>query len=330
MLGINDDPVTIKAIEWSIVEHAFDEGWIRPQPPATRTGQDGGRGGLGPRRSRRRPAAEPRRPSGDGVRARRPDRRPAPLRHPRVQDGKARPRPPARADGGRGRRVQGGLPRRGRSRRRRDPALVRRGAALRGRLRAARPAHPRARARPASTTPCATSPSRIAAARETPSPTSSSSARPGKRVVIIGGGDTGADCLGTVHRQGALSVHQFEILPRPPDQRAPENPWPLWPNVYRVSSAHEEGGERVYAVSTKRFAGDEAGPAQGPRGRARRAGAGGRAHELQGDRGIGLRPALRAGAPGDGVHRARAARHAVRARRQAHRARQPSGATSAG
>src|SRR5438128_478260 len=81
----------------------------------------------------------------------------------------------------------------------------------------------------------------------------------GKRVVIIGGGDTGADCLGTVHRQGALSVHQFEILPRPPDRRAPDNPWPQWPNVYRVSSAHEEGGERVYSVSTRRFLGDERG-----------------------------------------------------------------------
>jgi glutamate synthase (NADPH/NADH) small chain len=73
--------------------------------------------------------------------------------------------------------------------------------------------------------------------------------------VIIGGGDTGADCLGTVHRQGALSVHQFELLPRPPDTRAADNPWPQWPNIFRVSSAHEEGGERVYAVSTQRFTG---------------------------------------------------------------------------
>jgi glutamate synthase (NADPH/NADH) small chain len=81
----------------------------------------------------------------------------------------------------------------------------------------------------------------------------------GKRVVIIGGGDTGADCLGTVHRQGARSVHQFEVLPRPPDTRAPDNPWPQWPNVFRVSSAHEEGGERVYAVSTRSFRGDEQG-----------------------------------------------------------------------
>src|SRR5262249_37980263 len=72
----------------------------------------------------------------------------------------------------------------------------------------------------------------------------------GQRVVIIGGGDTGADCLGTAHRQEPISVHQLEILERPPDRRAPDNPWPQWPNVYRMSSAHEEGGERVYAVST--------------------------------------------------------------------------------
>jgi len=77
--------------------------------------------------------------------------------------------------------------------------------------------------------------------------------------VIIGGGDTGADCLGTGHRQGAASITQFELLERPPDQRSPSNPWPNWPNVFRVSSAHEEGGERVYNVSTQRFSGDNAG-----------------------------------------------------------------------
>jgi glutamate synthase (NADPH/NADH) small chain len=81
----------------------------------------------------------------------------------------------------------------------------------------------------------------------------------GKRVVIIGGGDTGADCLGTSHRQGALSVHQFEIMERPSDSRPPENPWPTWPMMYRTSSAHEEGGERVYAVNTLEFLGDEQG-----------------------------------------------------------------------
>ena len=85
----------------------------------------------------------------------------------------------------------------------------------------------------------------------------------GKRVVIIGGGDTGADCLGTAHRQGAVSVHQLEILPRPPDTRAPTNPWPTWSNIFRVSSAHEEGGERLYSVSTERFLGDEHGNVRG-------------------------------------------------------------------
>ena len=81
----------------------------------------------------------------------------------------------------------------------------------------------------------------------------------GKRVVIIGGGDTGADCLGTVHRQGARSVHQFELLPQPPDQRGPDNPWPQWPNILRTSGAHAEGGERVFAVSTERFTGNARG-----------------------------------------------------------------------
>jgi len=78
----------------------------------------------------------------------------------------------------------------------------------------------------------------------------------GKRVVVIGGGDTGADCLGTAHRQGALSVHQFELLPQPPASRAPENPWPQWPVIFRTSSAHQEGGIREYAVSTTRFSGE--------------------------------------------------------------------------
>jgi glutamate synthase (NADPH/NADH) small chain len=77
-----------------------------------------------------------------------------------------------------------------------------------------------------------------------------------KRVVIIGGGDTGADCLGTAHRQGARSVHQFELLPQPPASRASDNPWPEWPNIFRVAPANEEGGERLYALSTERFSGD--------------------------------------------------------------------------
>jgi glutamate synthase (NADPH/NADH) small chain len=81
----------------------------------------------------------------------------------------------------------------------------------------------------------------------------------GQHVVIIGGGDTGADCLGTAHRQGAASVTQLEIMPRPPQERPAAQPWPTYPMTYRVSSAHEEGGERVFAVSTERFVGDESG-----------------------------------------------------------------------
>ncbi len=81
----------------------------------------------------------------------------------------------------------------------------------------------------------------------------------GKHVVIIGGGDTGADCLGTAHRQGAASVTQLEIMPRPPMLRSADNPWPQWSVVLRTSSAHEEGGERIFSVNTERFIGDENG-----------------------------------------------------------------------
>jgi len=80
-----------------------------------------------------------------------------------------------------------------------------------------------------------------------------------KHVVIIGGGDTGADCLGTSHRQGAASVTQLEIMPTPPEKRTEGMPWPTYPMVYRVSSAHEEGGERLYSVNTTEFVADERG-----------------------------------------------------------------------
>ena len=81
----------------------------------------------------------------------------------------------------------------------------------------------------------------------------------GKRVVIIGGGDTGADCLGTSHRQGAKSVHQFEIMPKPPADRATVTPWPLWPLQLRTESSHEEGGTRDWAINTVKVTGDEHG-----------------------------------------------------------------------
>jgi glutamate synthase (NADPH/NADH) small chain len=81
----------------------------------------------------------------------------------------------------------------------------------------------------------------------------------GKHVVIVGGGDTGADCLGTTHRQKPLSVHQFELLPKPPDQRHPSTPWPLWPMQLRQESSHEEGGIREWSVSTTHFSGGKNG-----------------------------------------------------------------------
>jgi glutamate synthase (NADPH/NADH) small chain len=79
----------------------------------------------------------------------------------------------------------------------------------------------------------------------------------GKRVVVIGGGDTGADCVGTANRQGALSVTQIEVMPRPPEHRSSGQPWPLWPTVLKTSSSHLEGCERVWSVNTKEFEGKD-------------------------------------------------------------------------
>jgi len=85
----------------------------------------------------------------------------------------------------------------------------------------------------------------------------------GKHVVIVGGGDTGADCLGTVHRQGAVSVHQLEIMPEPPGERPGSNPWPTWPTILRSSAAHEEGGERLFSVSATQYLDDGQGGVAG-------------------------------------------------------------------
>ena len=78
----------------------------------------------------------------------------------------------------------------------------------------------------------------------------------GKKVIILGGGDTGADCLGTAIRQGASSITQIEIMPRPTEERPSAQPWPTYPMIYRVSSAHEEAGDRLYSISTESFVGD--------------------------------------------------------------------------
>ncbi|MHB1852830.1 MAG: FAD-dependent oxidoreductase, partial [Acidimicrobiales bacterium] len=88
----------------------------------------------------------------------------------------------------------------------------------------------------------------------------------GKHVVIVGGGDTGADCLGTAHRQGAASVVQLEILPEPPHERGAEHPWPLWPVILRTSAAHEEGGARRWSVTPTELVGDASGRVRALRG----------------------------------------------------------------
>ncbi len=253
VLGINQDPVTIKQVEVSIIDRAWDEGWVQPVLPSVDR-QEGGGGRLRPGRPGRRPAAHPRRPHRGGVRAGRPHRRPAALRHPRVQDGEAPPRPAPRADGGRGHRV------------------------------------PHRRQRGSGTSPAISSSADFDAvvlaggattARDLPIPgrelggihqameylphanrvqegdlERSPIEVAGKNVVIIGGGDTGADCLGTAHRQGAASIRAVRDH-APPARPGPiTTPWPTWPLVYRTASAHEEGGERVFSVNTECFLDD--------------------------------------------------------------------------
>jgi len=258
VLGINDDPVAIKAVELGIIEHAFEQGWVVPEPPAVRTGKRVAVVGSGPAGLA---AAQQLNRAGHWVTVfERADRIGGLLRYG-IPEFKMEKRFLDRrlrllekegitfvtgADVGRAPKVAdlqrefdaivlacgAGQPR--------DLPVP--GRELRGIHFAMEYLTLQNRRCEGDVIP----EEAFITARD-------------KRVVIIGGGDTGADCLGTVHRQGARSVHQFELLPRPPDTRAPDNPWPQWPNIFRVSSAHEEGGERWYSVSTQRFLGDERG-----------------------------------------------------------------------
>jgi NADPH-dependent glutamate synthase beta subunit-like oxidoreductase len=145
----------------------------------------------------------------------------------------------------------------------------------------------------------------------------------GKHVVVIGGGDTGSDCVGTSNRHGAASVTQFELMPQPPEQENKALTWPYWPTKLRTSSSHEEGCERDWSVTTKAFRGDDKGHVQGAGRRARRVEAG-RGHRPDADeRGAGLRvrAAGRPGAVRDGLRRA-GRRRARGVRRREGRARQ--------
>jgi glutamate synthase (NADPH/NADH) small chain len=255
VLGINDDPVTIKAVEVSIIDHAFEHGWVVPEAPALRTGKKVAVVGSGPAGLA---AAQQLNRAGHAVIVfERADRIGGLLRYgipefkmeKRHLDRRLRLMEKEGVVFQTNAHIGVNVP--AADLRRDFDAIVLAGGACAPRD---LPIPGRELAGIHFAMDYLTLQNRRCEGDTIPD-ADFISAR-GKHVVIIGGGDTGADCLGTVHRQGAASVHQLELLPRPPDTRAADNPWPQWPNVFRVSSAHEEGGERVYSVSTTRFVGE--------------------------------------------------------------------------
>ena len=258
VLGINDDPVRIKSIELAIVERAFAEGWIEAAPPSSRTGRTVAVIGSGPAGLA---AADQLNKAGHSVTVfERADRVGGLLRYG-IPEFKLEKRFLDRrlalmeAEGVVFRPgVNVGTDVTAAALRRDFDAVVLCGGATLPRDlpipgRELRGIH--------FAVDYLTQQNRRCEGDEVPA--SEIISAEGRHVVIIGGGDTGADCLGTAHRQGALSVSQFELMPRPPDTRATDNPWPQWPAIFRTSSAHEEGGDRLYSVSTERFTGDAAG-----------------------------------------------------------------------
>jgi glutamate synthase (NADPH/NADH) small chain len=262
VLGINDDPVTIKAVELAIIDHAFAAGWVQPEPPRKETGKRVAVVGSGPAGLA---AAQQLRRAGHAVTVFERDDRVGGLMRYGIPEFKMEKRVLDRRleqmrvegvvfkpDSHVGVNVATDELRRGF-----DAVLLAGGACAARDL----PVPGRELSGIHLAMEYLTQANRRCEG-DAIANTRAISAR-GKRVVIIGGGDTGADCLGTAHRQGAASVHQLEIVARPPDARAPGNPWPQYPFVYRVASAHEEGGERLYGVSTRRFLGDAQGRVTG-------------------------------------------------------------------
>ncbi|HMA46592.1 MAG TPA: glutamate synthase subunit beta [Frankiaceae bacterium] len=253
VLGIADDPVTIKQVEVSIIDRAWDEGWVAPVLPALRTGRRVAVVGSGP--AGLAAAQQLTRAGHEVVVYERDDRIGGLLRYG-IPEFKMEKRHLDRrlaqmaAEGTRFvPSCDVGVDVAAEELVSAHDAVVLAGGATAGRD---LPVPGRELAGIHLAMEYLTPANRVQEGDLARSPITAAD----KRVVIIGGGDTGADCLGTAHRQGAVSVHQLEIMPRPPDRRAPSTPWPSWPLMYRTSSAHEEGGERVFAVSTERFLGD--------------------------------------------------------------------------
>ncbi len=267
VLGINQDPVTIKQVEVEIIDNAFSEGWVVPLPPERLTGKTVAVVGSGPAGLA---AAQQLTRAGHSVTVFERDDRIGGLLRYGIPEFKMEKRhidrrlDQMRAEGTEFRTgVNVGVDITAAELRSQFDAVVLAGGATAGRDlpipgRDLDGIHQAMEYLPWS--------NRV----QLGDPVLGDDGQPpvtakGKHVVIIGGGDTGADCLGTAHRQGAASVHQFEIMPRPPETRADSTPWPTYPLMFRVTSAHEEGGERVYSVNTEQFIGD-AGRVTGLRG----------------------------------------------------------------
>jgi glutamate synthase (NADPH/NADH) small chain len=253
VLGINADPVTIKQVEVEIVDRGWDEGWISPQIPDRLTGKTVAVVGSGP--AGLAAAQQLTRAGHTVVVYERADRIGGLLRYG-IPEFKMEKRhlelrlQQMRDEGTRFRAgVNVGVDITAEQLRKKYDAIVLAGGATIGRDlpipgRELDGIHYAMEYLPPS--------NRVQEGDLEETPLSAA----GRHVVILGGGDTGADCLGTTHRQGAASVRQLEIMPRPPEARPDQTPWPTWPLIYRTSSAHEEGGERMFSVNTERFLGD--------------------------------------------------------------------------
>jgi len=257
VLGINQDPVTIKQIEVEIIDNAFDEGWVVPLPPDELTGKKVAVVGSGPAGLA---AAQQLTRAGHTVTVFERDDRIGGLLRYGIPEFKMEKRhlerrlEQMRAEGTEFRAgVNVGVDITAEELRAEFDAVVLAGGATAWRDlpitgRELEGVHQAMEYLPWS--------NRVQEGDDVLGPDGEPPiTAKGKKVIIIGGGDTGADCLGTVHRQGAASVHQFEIMPRPPETRAPSTPWPTYELMFRVSAAHEEGGERMFSVNTEEFVG---------------------------------------------------------------------------